>query len=290
MNRWKLAIALLLLVLGGFWLALRKTPSPTAEGPSPVAGRAQTPPARPGEKPSEKPEAQAFFVELSELNQDGFQETLFIADSPVQPPPFRWVEGKIVVAQGVQAAIDQGQEAAQYRLYLDKPGLNLKEGAKLFLIHQVRFSGTGRQGSFANYYVFGEYPAQLKLPVFDTTSDQLRLRVSDSVGQTLGIRLIPAASLDLSEKFGGQMEVSFAGKKTVLLAKGQELLSKLKHATSITQELFAPIPKGEVKEEDFRVVTEEFGKVDFFTELSLRNEGVCEVTFQEARPVELKPE
>lgn len=219
-------------------------------------------------------------MELKEVNQDSFPDNLFILDAPESPSPFIFSEGRLWVTEAAQQAIAEGKEKEQFRLFLDKSPMEIEKEAKLFLVHQVRYEGKGREGGSAHYYIFSRYPAHVDLPVYEKPEETLHLGINSSISETTQIRLIPAQALTLSEKEPGQIEVVFSGKKSVLLAEGELLLSRLRHATSVTQELFAPVPKGDVQKEDFRVMTEEYGKVDFSTELSIKNAGLHEISLQ----------
>ncbi|MBI1952671.1 MAG: hypothetical protein HYS41_00915 [Candidatus Omnitrophica bacterium] len=292
MSRWKIAIAVAVAALGGCWLLARGPSAPPAarEEPPPQTVAEPAPPEPVSQEPAPPAEEahKVFYLELNEVNRDGFEELLFISDSPAQPPAFRMAGSRILVPEEVAASIAAGTQEKEFRLFLDKPGMDLAKEAKLFLIHAIRYEGKGREGSLANYYVFSQYPAQLALPVYSQRPESLELGLNDSVAKTFSIRLIPSGSLTLAEQTGQDgIEVAFAGKKSVVLSEGEEVLSKLKHATSITQELFAPVPKGEVKPEDLRLVKEEYGRVDFFTEISLKNVGLREVSVEtglEAKP------
>lgn len=234
--------------------------------------------------PAPKELPRAFYVELKEVNKDGFQKTLFISDAPETLPPFRFFQGRLLVSQEALRAIADGTDKERFRLFLDKPKMDVAKEAKLFLIHEVRYEGVGRAGSFADYYIFSQYPAQITLPVYEKPED-IHLGVNNSIAKTFQVRLIPDQALILLAKGTGRVEVTFAGKKSVLPAEGRETLSRLRHAAVITQELFAPVPKGKVGPEDFKIVTEEYGRVDFSTELSVKNVGQLEVAVEkEALP------
>jgi len=288
-------VAAALVILTGLWLFTRK-PSP----PKNLQGSAPPPVTEPARPPTEKPakppagaaqqRPRAFFVELKEINKDDFKENLFVMEPSDTPPPFQLQEGRLLVREETLRSIAEGKEKEEFQLFLDKPGMDIKKEAKLFLVHQVQYQGTGREGSFAHYYIFSQYPAQLKLPAYEKPPESVELGVNQSAAQTFQIRLIPAETLQLSEKESDQIEVTFAGRKTVVLSEGDQLLSKLSHATSVTQEIFAPLPKGDVRQEDFKVLTEEYGKVDFQTELSVRNIGRMEVSVEKTPVRELEAE
>ena len=227
--------------------------------------------------PSVQERPRVFFVELNETNKDGFQKMLFIPDAPVSSPPFWLREDQVVIPEEVLQAIREGTEKRKFRLFLDKPGMDVEKEAQLFLIHRIQFDGVGREGGFADYYIFSRYPAQVTLPVQEKPQDAVHLGVNDSVTQTFQIRLIPDPALTLSREDSNRLAVLFAGKKSVLPPQGEELLSRLSQATTVTQEIFAPLPKGEVRPEDFQVLSEEFGTVNFSTELSVKNLGQREV-------------
>ena len=282
-------VAAALLILAGLWLFARKPSSPKSkkEFSPPVS----TEPARPAtEKPAKPPteasqqKPRAFLVELKEINKDDFKENLFVMEPSDTPPPFQLQEGRLLVREEALRSIAEGKEKEQFQLFLDKPGMDIEKEAKLFLVHQVQYQGTGREGSFAHYYIFSQYPAQLKLPVYEKPPESVALGVNQSAAQTFQIRLIPAETLQLSEKEPDQIEVVFAGRKTIVLAEGDQMLSKLSHATSVTQEVFAPLPKGEVRQEDFKILTEEYGKVDFQTELSVKNAGLHDIQLEKELP------
>lgn len=280
MARWRIGIAVALLLAGGCWLLARRGPAPGREEPSPPVGTAPVPPVPVAEEPVEPAEElpKALYVELNEVNRDGFEEILFIADRPVHPAPFRLAGSRIVVPQEVAASIAAGTQEQDFRLFLDKPGMDLAQEARIFLTHAIRYEGKGREGSMAGYYVFSRYPAQMKLPVYGERPESVELGLNDSLARTFDIRLIPAESITLSEGAqAGGIEAAFAGRRSEVPSEGEEVLSQLTHAASVTQELFAPVPKGEVKPEDLRLIKEEYGSIEFSTEISLKNAGLLEV-------------
>lgn len=282
----RIGVVVALLAAGGLWLLFGRTPRrPVQEELPPRVTKSVAPPGKPSpeKKEAAKELPRAFYVELKEVNKDDFQETLFISDVPETLSPFLFFQGRLLVTPEALQAIADGTEKEKFRLFIDKPKMDVAKEAKLFLTHQVRYEGVGREGSFANHYIFSQYPAQVILPVYEKPED-MRLGVNDSVAKTFQVRLIPDQALILSEKEKGQVEVTFAGKKSVLLAEGQEILSRLQHATAITQELFAPVPKGKVSSEDFKIMTEEFGKIDFSTELSVKNIGQLEIVVGKESP------
>lgn len=270
MKSWRLVpwiVAAALVLLAGFLIFARKSPPKSDE---------------------ERPKV--FLVELKEVNKDGFKETLFVMESSGTPPPFELRENRLLLREEALRAIAAGKEKEQFHLFLDKAGMEIEKEARMFLIHQVRYEGVGREGGFARYYIFSQYPAQLKLPVYEKPPESVELGLNQSVTETFQIRLIPDEDLQLSEGGPDRIEVTFAGKKTVVLAEGDQMLSRLSHAASITQEIFAPLPKGEIREEDFHVLKEDYGKVDFQTELSLKNIGRVEIAVEKSREWKLEAE
>lgn len=192
-----------LLILAAFWLFTRESPPKTVQKPAPSGF---TEPTRPPTKETAQSPAEpsdqrhrAFLVELKELNKDDFKENLFVMEPSQTPPPFELREGRLLIRKETLAAIAEGKEREEFQLFLDKPGMDIEKEAKLFLVHQIRYEGVGREGGSAHYYIFSQYPAQLKLPVYEKPPELVKLGVNQSVAQTFQIRLIPAENLQLSE-------------------------------------------------------------------------------------------
>lgn len=218
-----------------------------------------------GHPPAKEPH-RALYLELNEINRDGFQKPLFVPEPSTQQAPFRLEGGKIVV----------NPEAQDPHLHLDKPGMDLKTEAKIFLVHHAQYVGAGREGAVSDYYVFSHFPARVELPADETGAGALDIGVGDSIGKTFHIRIFPASTIIFSEK-GERAVISFAGKETLVTAVMEAPLSKLSRMISVTQQLFGPVPKGEIHPEDTRVMAEDYGTVEFSTELSLKNHGQHEV-------------
>ncbi len=116
----------------------------------------------------------------------------------------------------------------------------------------------------------------MELPADETITSALGLRAGDSIGKTFRIRIFPASTITFSEK-RTHVVISFAGKEAPVLPETETTLSKLSRTISVTRELFGPIPKGEIRPEDIQVIAEDYGTVEFSTELSLKNHGQHEV-------------
>ena len=263
LRRLLILIALLGLLAGGWFLAsLRSSRSREARHPDAVPV-AEHPPT--------------WYVALIETNRDTFPNRLFLESTGPSPRPFRFEETAVVVAEGVDAAIARGTQEEEFRLVLDRPGLDPATQARVFLVYEVRYAGAGREDGVADYYLFSAFPAQVTLPAFDASSGTLHLTLDDAMGQTFAVRLFPDRTLVLRESPTGGLALVFAGQTLELPPGDTHLMAPLAATLTVTQELFAPVPKGPVSQDAFRTVTDDYGPIEFSTELSVTSQAVTEV-------------
>ncbi len=209
---------------------------------------------------------QAFYVELVEINSDHFLGRLFenlAAEPPL--PPFVLKENKLHVKhQALQSYL--GMDTAQEGL--------------LFVTHRVVYNGVGREGAYNTYYVFRLLPGKVPLPAF-TNPGALHLTSDDSLADLFHIRLFPAAILHLDQAPPGKLEARLDDGKGISLASPEEHLLSVENKTVlVTQEYYAPLPKGPIHQEDFKPTTGDLGSVEFSTRLSAKDAGRYEVVIE----------
>lgn len=131
-------------------------------------------------------------------------------------------------------------------------------GKKYLLLHKILYQGTGREGAQFRYLTFKEEPKEFSLQGWDSAKDPLLLSLDDSIGKTFAIRILPANPIPPTA-------LPVYKSKTV----------------QIRQELFAPLPKGEMQAADIRVTRVDYGSILFSTELRLKKYGKVEVVFED---------
>jgi len=254
-------VLIVLIVIFGFWLITSK----------------KQPQFKPTEISTAEKPLQVLFLELTEINRDTFKNKLFVAEFETIITPFYLREGRLAIDKEAVQAIKEKRDLKKYRLFVDKPGLDIEKEAKLFLIYNQRYEGIGRNMSFTEYYIFNVLPAKISVFGFNSQVTEMRLAPDESIGKTFDIRILPGGELIITQVAQEDAEISFAGKKSVVSAKKEELLARDSKKILVSQEFFAPVPKGKITEDDIKIETAEFGEIEFSTDLKVINHGLCQL-------------
>lgn len=230
-------------------------------------------PGRTPKPPAEAPPS--FYVQLIEENQDTFPELLALFSARALPEPFAYRDGKIVVDSGVAEAISKGEARERYGLWEHPPRLDLSKPL-LFVEHEIKFLGVGREWGTSRYAIFEKFPAAVSLDPYEDDSKEIRLPLINSlevlgkirsVGPALEILKGPQGMVD-----GTEFQIRYQGRSYELKPGGELSLGTETRAIRVLQEFTAPVPLGPVKPEEIRTETQDWGEVTFSTSLRLRLE------------------
>lgn len=188
------------------------------------------------EAPPRTPPSQAWMLELLEENTDTFAEALAHVDLLASSPPFVWKEGYIAVNPDIAQETDPARLAAA-GLTLGDP--TVPAGlCSVFVVHDIYYNGTGRNGQTVHYYAFPDFVAGGAFPKVPVTDGQsLTVGPSDRpfIQALEALRIFPSKTqLDIDRGDNNNVAISWGGIERILEEGTEAVLHNASTTIAVT--------------------------------------------------------